>query len=131
LSNENHSPMELKSIVEWDWHDAELLTINVDRTNPGIHDRIELFVSLESRGRARLTFDNVYYSLFNMNFGVVVENETIYSIRMLDSSDKELNETVSKWNMLYSKIESIQGLEFITNSTNSRIVVIAENVEVI
>ena len=104
------------------WHDAVLSKISIDRSDPGNIDEIEFDIWSNSENY-RLKFIDVYYSSFELNFGVVAE-ESIRSFDSRDDSDS-LNQTKSKWD----KSDLISYILY-TNSTNSRIEIICTALEI-
>lgn len=101
------------------WHDAELLSINVDRSNAGNSDTVSLVVKWPDGNRNSIVFSDCYLLDAKMNFGVVAE-ESILEAICFDEGEK-ISEVKGKWQPLGVKLDSICCYRIITNSTNSQI----------
>ena len=101
------------------WHDAELLSINVDRSNAGNNDTVALVVKWPDGNRNNIVFSDCYLLDVRMNFGVVAE-ESILEAMCLDSGGK-ISEIKGKWQPLGVELDDICCYRITTNSTNSQI----------
>jgi hypothetical protein len=111
------------------WHDAQLLAICIDRTNPGKNDTIKIKVRWPSGIINTVVFSNCYRLDVNMNFGIIAE-ETIAEAYII-SSTKCMEEIKLKWNKLGIVLDALVCYRFVTNSTNSLIEIYATELEVI
>lgn len=114
---------------DFHWHDSIIKSIYIDRSNPGIKDEIQFEVESVNKKTYILTFKNVYWSSFNLNFGIVAE-ESILNANILENDDNDLANFYSSWNgLMDSVILSVFLIEL--NSTGSIIKIIAENYKLI
>lgn len=77
------------------WHDAELLSIMINRRNPGENDRIVIDICWPNGEQETLVFDDCYGLEAKMNFGVIAP-ESILDASVTVQSD-ELTEIREKW----------------------------------
>jgi len=101
------------------WHDAELLSICIDRSNAGNNDTITFVVKWPDGSQNDLVFNDCYLFDAKMNFGIVSE-ESILKAMCLDESD-QISDIKSKWQPLGVALDNIRCYRIITNSTNSQI----------
>lgn len=110
-----------------EWHDQVLLNIHIDRTNPGEKDIIEFEILLEAR-KIKVLFKEVYYSQFNLNFGVIADEPIRYAV--INDTDTLLAGIKDKWSKLDANIDELKCFEFNLNSTNSGIKIYALTCEI-
>jgi hypothetical protein len=72
---------------EIEWHDQIFSGININRTNPGNNDSIELRVVIDGNEMVVL-FDDVYFADIKMNFGIVADESIRYAI--INTDDIEI-----------------------------------------
>lgn len=101
------------------WHDAELLSVSIDRSNAGNSDIVVLVVKWPDGKENSIIFNDCYFFNAQMNFGVIAE-ETILEAMCLAESDK-LSEIKDKWEPLGVMLDKIRCYRINTNSTNSLI----------
>ncbi len=101
------------------WHDAELLSISVDRSNAGNNDTVSLIVKWSDETQNSIVFSDCYLLDARMNFGVIAE-ESILEAMCLDTGC-EISELKEKWQELGVELDGIHCYRVITNSTNSQI----------
>jgi hypothetical protein len=112
---------------DFTWHDSTIKKIEIDRNAPGVCDTISMEIMWVDGGNSTITFTDVYWSQFNMNFGVVA-SESIRSAYIADN-DNALLELYTKWN------DNLNGINLNcylieTNSTGSIFKIIAKGFEV-
>jgi len=111
------------------WHDSIIKAIIIDRSNPGNSDSIKIEISWPNGENNIISFINTYWADLNMNFGI----ECPESILCAHSEGRE-NETLvslyAKWNGMINDVE-LYNYEIETNSTNSKIRIIAQSFEII
>ena len=105
-----------------EWHDQILNGININRTNPGNNDSIEMKVVIDGIEMIVL-FDDVYFADIKMNFGVVAEESIRYAI--INNDDVEIINIQRKWSGAGSELDKLLCFELNTNSTNSLIKIYA------
>ena len=114
---------------EYNWHDAIVRSIKIDRSNPGVNDEIFLDIEWTDGKTYLLKFKNVYWSSMTLNFGIVAE-ESISKAGILEKDDVDLVNFYSSWNGLMNDVRlNVFYIEF--NSTGSIIKIIAEDYELI
>lgn len=101
------------------WHDAELLSISIDRSNAGNNDTITFVVKWPDGSQNHLVFNDCYLFDARMNFGVAAE-ESILEAMCLDEGG-QISDIKSKWQSLGVALDNIRCYRIITNSTNSQI----------
>ena len=103
---------------DFEWHDAIILSINIDRSDAGNKDEIEFIISNDETIYS-LRFKEVYQANLSLNFGVISE-ETIREAYILNENDL-LNEIKIKWSKIDVSIEELKCYFIETNSTNSKL----------
>lgn len=101
------------------WHDAGLLSINIDRSNAGNNDTVTFVVKWPDGSQNNLVFNDCYLFDARMNFGVVAE-ESILEAVCLDEGG-QISDIKNKWQSLGVALDNIRCYRIITNSTNSQI----------
>lgn len=107
-----------------EWHDQILTEINIDRSDPGKIDSIEIRLVINGE-KAIIEFINVYHAQLNMNFGIVAEESIRYGAVELESD--ELLNIKEKWQKISANLDNLKCYIFNTNSTNSIIKIYALN----
>lgn len=116
--------MEKEKFNLLEWHDATLKSINIDRSNAGQNDIIELNIVWPSGIENKLIFNDVYYANLSLNFGIIAE-ESILDAYIIDESNVEIIKIKEKWSKLYEGINNLLGFEILTISTASTIRIFA------
>jgi hypothetical protein len=78
---------------DFEWHDAILKNIQVDRNNPGVNDCIALDVLWPDGKRNVVLFENVYLSKMRLGFGFLGD-EFIYEAFVSPNDDIDLIEVL-------------------------------------
>ena len=112
------------------WHDALIKKVDIDRTNPGRMDVIEISVCWTNGITQTLLFKNVYKAILDFNFGVIAD-ESINDADVMEETDKDLMEVKHKWQQLYPEIEGLKGYEIRISSTGSKLRIFAMSLEII
>lgn len=107
-----------------EWHDAELLSIFINRRNPGKSDSIELQIRWpETNNTSLMTFQGCYAFNAKMNFGVIACESILYATCIVDSLEVKIIQ--EKWLKIGVKLPHLKCYSITTNSTNSVIEVFA------
>ncbi|GFO76327.1 hypothetical protein BPLS_P4041 [Bathymodiolus platifrons methanotrophic gill symbiont] len=101
------------------WHDAQLLSISIDRSNAGNNDIITFVIKWPDGNQNNIVFNDCYLFDARMNFGVVSE-ESILEAICLDEG-VQIPDIKSKWQSLEVTLDDLRCYRIITNSTNSQI----------
>jgi hypothetical protein len=110
---------------EFNWHDAIIRNIQIDRSSPGIKDTIVLEMEWpEEKGKTNFIFEEVYWASLHMNFGIVA-SETLLNAFELEECDSDLKSLYSKWKGLHFDVK-LKIYKFNLNSTGSEIKIIAK-----
>jgi len=110
---------------DFNWHDAVIKNITVDRNNPGIKDEITLEIVWPNREeRVHFVFESVYWAKMDLNFGIVAE-ENISQVHHLLNDDRDLIRFYSQWNGLMDDVK-LNVYELELSSTGGRIKIIAK-----
>lgn len=105
------------------WHDAVLLGINIDRSNPGNLDAIILEVRWPDETKSKIIFNDCYYFEAKMNFGIVSEESILKSECFIESPI--VNDIKKKWRHSGASFEHLNCYQVLTNSTNSSLTICA------
>ncbi|WP_276133046.1 hypothetical protein [Polluticoccus soli] len=109
---------------EYHWHDSIIENIQIDRSNPGKEDTIKFEIEWsESHGKSVLSFEEVYWAMFNLNFGIIA-SETILDACQLDDNNEDLVNFYSNWKGLMNSVP-LKTFHINLNSTGSLINIIA------
>ncbi len=101
------------------WHDAKLLEININRSNPGRKDIVTMEIKWPNSIKNKIIFNDCYFFNAQMNFGVISE-ENILSAECFEENEV-LSKLKVKWRSLGVDLNRIICFQVITNSTNSKI----------
>lgn len=100
------------------WQDANLMSIYIDRQNPGEMDVIKIVIEWENSTLSSIfEFFDCYAFIANMNFGVLANESILYAECINDS--QELKSIQEKWLKAGLKLENLKHFKIETNSTNS------------
>jgi len=105
------------------WHDAVILSIEIDRRRPGTADEVSISMLWPDDRQSQIRFQECYALDAAMNFGVVAE-ETVRSATECDDTD-ELRRIRGKWRGLGVDLSALKSFTIETNSTASTITVLA------
>lgn len=111
------------------WHDALLLGLTIDRSNPGHVDTIELSIGWGDGKRSTALFSDCYAMQSKMNFGVVAQ-ETIRSLIVSDEG-ADLSAIKEAFKRIGVAIPNLKCSTLETNSTASVIKIFALALEII
>jgi len=117
-----------EDIAALGWHDALLLNLFIDRSNPGHADTLELLVEWTDGTQSEIAFHDCYAVNAQMNFNVVCK-ETIRSFRVDDDGD-DIASIKAKWKASGTRVEGVKRYAIETNSTSSIIKIYALSAEV-
>ena len=109
------------------WHDQILIGIDLDRTNPGINDSIELKVLIDKIEMGVL-FQDVYFADIKMNFGIIAQESINYAT--INNEDIKIPEIQRQWSKVGAELDKLLCFEINTNSTNSLIKIYALSCEI-
>ena len=111
------------------WHDAIIENIQINRLNPGNEDTIKFEIEWpENIGRVTFVFEEVYWAMLNLNFGII-SNETIQSANLLEDNNQDLVNFYSKWNGAMNDVK-LNTYRIELNSTGGEIKIIAKRFSV-
>ena len=110
---------------DFEWHDSAIRNIRIDRKRPGIQDTIEFEIEFDN-GLFRIVFLSVYQASFQMNFGIRVEDETIYCARQEGKENEMVQNFYASWKGAFDAIP-LNYYEIETNSTGSKIQIVARD----
>lgn len=110
------------------WHDAEILSICIDRRQPGESDTVSFSVRWLDDSVSIVTFLNCYAFIAEMNFGVIAP-ESIRSADVFDINQKDTEDLYLKWKGIGIDLSLLKCYQIETNSTGSKILIYAFNFE--
>jgi hypothetical protein len=110
---------------EMTWHDAELLNIGIDRSNPGENDQVIIDICWQNGEKSKLVFDDCYELEAKMNFGVIAPESILQAVSVNES--QKLTEIRKKWTQVGVDLEHLRCFEIQTNTTSSVIRIYATN----
>lgn len=108
------------------WHDAEILAIHIDRSEPGARDEIRVSVVWPDRSSTVIYFHDCYGFECSMNFGVVAR-ETIRDAS-LSTTGTQLDDLRRTWENAGVSLSDVNEYRIVTNSTASVLVIFARSV---
>jgi len=115
---------------DFDWHDAIIKEVLIDRSNPGILDEIVFTIEwTEKKGKVKFIFKDIYWANMNLNFGIVAD-ETILNAFSMNDDDEDLAFLYSKWKGMINNIK-LNSYIINLNSTGGQIKIIAKSFMVI
>ena len=114
---------------DFNWHDAVIKKITVDRNKPGIIDIVNFEIEWPEGGRVELIFEEAYWAKMTLNFGIVAD-ETILNAFIGDETDQDIINFYSKWKGLMDNID-LNSYLINLNSTGGIIKIIANRFKVI
>ncbi|MFO7862441.1 MAG: hypothetical protein R6U85_00430 [Salinivirgaceae bacterium] len=117
--------MEFNSLS---WHDSIIESINIDRRNPGKNDIVRMEISWANGEKNIISFKDVYWADLNMNFGIV-SPESILKAYSEGGENEIVKSFYSKWKGMINDVD-LNYYEIETNSTNSKIRIIAQKFEI-
>ncbi|MFZ5431620.1 MAG: hypothetical protein ACOZDD_15430 [Bacteroidota bacterium] len=117
--------MEFNSL---NWHDSVIERIDIDRKDPGENDIIRIEMSWPNGENNIVSFKDVYWADLNMNFGIV-SPESILKAHAEGRENEMVKRFYEKWKGMLNNVE-LNYYEIETNSTNSKIRIIAQKFEI-
>lgn len=64
---------------DYEWHDAIVKKISIDRTNPGNNDVISMDIEWPNDKTGTVHFENVYWANMSLNFGIVARETILFA----------------------------------------------------
>jgi hypothetical protein len=110
------------------WHDSVIERIEINRKNPGKNDIIQIEILWQNGESNIISFKDVYWVEFNMNFGVVCL-ESILKAHAGGKENETLKRFYERWKGMLNNVE-LSYFEIVTNSTGSIIRIIAQRFEI-
>lgn len=110
------------------WHDAVLLGLKVDRSQPGERDEVLIFLEWPDGDKQALRFSDCYALDAKMNFGVVGEESIFGTTCTRESAD--LSEIRERWMSVGVDLSTLQCFLIETNSTASILRIFAKSFSV-
>jgi hypothetical protein len=116
-----------EAFVDLEWHDAVLLSLNIDRRAAGERDEVALLVEWPDGREQTVRFIDCYAFDAQMNFGVIAP-ESIRAARCTADAPK-LAQMRGVWTRLGVDLGDLRCFELTTNSTASEIRIFARRFE--
>ncbi len=108
----------------FEWHDAVIKNIVIDRAKPGINDTIIFDILWYDNSFSKLIFTDVYFANLNLNFGIVAD-ECIDCAYVINDIDTDLERILINWKGFFPN--DLNCFIIKTISTASTIKIIAKN----
>jgi hypothetical protein len=108
---------------DFQWHDAEVISIFIDRRNAGRHDTIKLLMRWPDETESEIVFSDCYAFNAMMNFGVVASESVLSAVVIADRDDVE--EVKRRWRGVGVDLAGLRCYQLETNSTASKILIYA------
>lgn len=121
----NITDMEFNSLS---WHDSIIENIVINRKNPGKNDIIQIEITWTNGENNIISFKDVYWADLHMNFGIV-SPESIFKAYSEGKENEIVKRFYTKWEGMIDNID-LNFYEIETNSTNSKIRIIAQKFEI-
>ena len=103
--------------ADFPWHDAILVSVVINRDDPGNSDRVELVVRTVRGSIYDVVFSECYSLELTMNFGIYGDDTIRFGREASDTS--ELESVLRKWDSVGVRLEGLKEFELTTNSTGS------------
>lgn len=113
----------MNNFLNLPWHDAEILSIVINREDDEHQDVVTIYVRWPDTTESTISFTNCYGLIAHMNFGVI-GIESVRSALVLDNRD-DIEEIRTKWWKVGVDLANLKCFEIETNSTASKIEVYA------
>jgi len=110
---------------ELEWHDAEILSVVIDRSNPGENDAVRLSIRWSNGNYSAVVFSECYAFKASMNFGVIASESILSAIVVGDR--KDLQELKEQWRNAGVDLEGLKCYQIDTNTTASTLLIDAFN----
>lgn len=110
------------------WHDAEILSLYIDRRDAGARDMVCMEIEWPIGGESEVVFFDCYAMSAEMNFGVLAP-ESILKVGVLDEC-AELTQIRSKWARVGVDLHGLRCFSIETNTTASKILIFAKGFKV-
>ncbi len=111
---------------DYQWHDAVIKNINIDRKNPGHNDVIIFDIEWpEEKGSVRFVFEDVYWAEMKLNFGIIAD-ESIFDAAELNDDNQDVVNFYAKWNGFMDEVK-LKTYKIELNSTGGVIKIIAKS----
>lgn len=111
------------------WHDAEVLSINLDRSDAGNNDKVSLTIKWPDGKQNTVVFNDCYLFDARMNFGIVAE-ESISEAECSEDGGQTSNIRMT-WQSLDVELDKLRYYRIATNSTNSQLNIYALSFELL
>ncbi len=105
------------SFEELPWYDAELRALSIDRSEPGIADRVDLSILWPHGAENEIRFSDCYALVAEMNFGVIAR-ETILAAR-INQDASALATVKARWAPTGVLLDDLTCFEIETAATGS------------
>lgn len=105
------------------WHDAEILSILIDRANAGKQDVIRLSMRWPNESESTIVFTDCYAIYAMMNFGVIAP-DTVLVADVIASRD-DVEAIRQQWSHVGVDLAGLKCYQIETSSTASKLLVYA------
>jgi hypothetical protein len=109
------------------WHDAQVLSVEVDRSQAGYRDEVRLHLIWPDSTKSIVVFTNTYLFEARMNFGVIAD-ETILAVSAHDEG-QVIDEVRTLWRRLGVDLSDLTCFELETASSASKLRIFARSFE--
>lgn len=104
------------------------MRIEINREKPGENDIIQMQILWPDNKKNTISFKGVYWADFNMNFGIA-NPECILKAHSESKENEMIKKLYERWQGMLKTVD-LHYYEMETNSTNSKIRIIAQNFEI-
>ncbi len=118
----------MRDFDELPWHDARLMSIIIDRSEPGQRDEVQLAVRWPDSVDATILFKDVYAVRCELNFGVIADETILAASELADGAD--IMRLRERWRPSGVALEDLKCFEFETASTASHLQIYARRFEI-
>jgi len=106
------------------WHDAQLLSLEIDRRRPGVGDEVTLAFMWPDGRTSRIRFQDCWKLEASMNFGIVADDTVLAAS---EETNNDVAERVrAEWAKVGLDVGDLRCFRIETNSTASTISVYAQ-----
>lgn len=121
------SKLDKMEFNDIEWHDSIIQNIIVDHATPGKNDIIQIEMMWLDKTCNTVVFKNLYWANLDLNFGII-SSESVHGAFSEGKNNEDVKNVYLKWKGYIDDID-LNYYEIETNSTASKIKIIAQGVE--
>lgn len=113
---------------KFQWHDAEICSVHIDRMSAGINDSIILNIKWPDGKNSAVKFEDCYAARFELNFGIIASEAILdFSLR---PDEPFLHDTRQTWIHMGVELPDLNCARIETSSTGSVLMVCFKSINI-